>query len=174
MSLSKNRPSLSSGDRDIVLSMTARFNFSWQFQGKWKQKTHHISDPHHIVGSTGTLGQSLTYPKPFIQKISFKIIRKNNFVFVILSESLKMLFWDGRNHPRRRSFFWEEIGHPKNKNRIYWLFWICSKEWQIENEWSLFWMNFRIHFIKFKKNLDAKFRVSKEWIPVKPAQNYRF
>ena len=61
------------------------------------------------------------YPKPFIQKISLKNIRKNNFVFVILSEPLKMLSWDGKKHPRRRSFFLEEIGHPKCKNRIYYL-----------------------------------------------------
>ena len=40
-------------------------------------------------------------------------------------------------------------------------------------KWSLFWMNFRIHFFNFKKNVDAKFKVSKECISVNPVQNYR-
>ena len=35
-------------------------------------------------------------------------------------------------------------------------------------KWSLFWMDFRIHFFKFKKFVDAKFRVSKECISVYP------
>ena len=42
-----------------------------------------------------------------------------------------MLFWDGKNHPRRRSFFWEEIGHPKNK-KPYFFLGIRFKEWPNE------------------------------------------